>query len=324
MAQAAGTPLASVVENPEAELRALVRQWAESANPVRSSLKWKTSDPHPPREVEAWRARPARDQEPALLILRCRSLTANDRIEAMRSEAQVRQQAEAELADAVRVRDEFIAVAAHELRNPLNVFHLSMQLLYRRFGEVEGIRDILNRSQVQLNRLNMLVERLLDVSRIRAGKYELHRERFELSDLIHEVVARFGEQYPQAPISVETDWGITGTWDRGRIDQALTNLLSNAIKYGENKPIVVAVAMLGDEAVVSITDQGIGLAPNDITRIFEQFERAAPQAKSEGFGLGLWITQQIVQAHHGSVSAQGELGKGSTFTLKLPIDPPRL
>ncbi len=135
-----------------------------------------------------------------------------------------------------------------------------------------------------------------------------------------EVVSRFLEQYPDVPISVETspDAAI-GNWDRVRIDQAVTNLLSNAIKYGERKPVKVTVAMVRDDATVSITDQGIGLAPGDIERIFKQFERATPRVSSEGFGLGLWITQQIAEAHGGSVSAEGELDKGSTFTLRLPL-----
>ena len=189
-----------------------------------------------------------------------------------------------------------------------------MQLLSRRFGHVEGIHDILTRSQFQLNRLNMLVERLLDVSRIRSGKYELHREVFDLSELIREVVSRFIEQYPHVATDCKrAERTSTGSWDRGRIDQAITNLLSNAIKYGQNKPIKVAVAVDREVAVVTVIDQGIGLAPNDMTRIFEQFERAAPNEKSEGFGLGLWITRQIAQAHRGSVTAEGELGQGSNL-----------
>jgi len=316
----AGVPLASLVENPATELESLFRIWSESPFPLPGRLAWKTGAATVPLELEAWCAAPAADAQAGVVIIRCKSLAENQRVESLRREVQARKQGEAELTDAVKARDEFIAIAAHELRNPLNVFHLSLQLLYRRFGKVEGIRDILNRSQFQLNRLNMLVERLLDVSRIRSGKYELHRETFDLNDLVQEVGLRFVEQYPNLKIELQTDGAVTGTWDRGRIDQAITNLLSNAVKYGQNKPIKVAVTTIRDEAVVSVTDQGIGLAPNDITRIFEQFERAAPNANNDGFGLGLWITRQIAQAHGGSVSAEGELGRGATFILRLPID----
>jgi signal transduction histidine kinase len=327
----AGVPLSSVVENPIAEMESVFHGWAGTRSPVPGRLVWKTVKGPQSPQLEAWCAEPASAGKPGLVIVHCkpffniadRFLLLNDRLEMLRKEVLARKQVAEELVSAVKARDEFIAVAAHELRNPLNVFHLSLQLLYRRFGQIEGIRDILNRSQFQLNRLNMLVERLLDVSRIRSGKYELHLEPFDLTDLIREVVARFTQQYPKAPIELQAERSVTATWDRGRIDQAITNLLSNAIKYGQNNPIKVTVAVVDDEAVVSVTDQGIGLAASDVTRIFEQFERAAPAAISEGFGLGLWITRQIAQAHRGSVTAAGEPGLGSTFTLRLPIDGPR-
>ncbi len=324
----AGVPLSSVVANPDAEMQSVFHGWAGTRSPVPGRLTWKTAKGPQSPQLEAWCAEPASAGKPGLVIVRCkpffniadRFLLLNERLELLRKEVLARKRVAQELIAAIRARDEFIAIAAHELRNPLNVFHLSMQLLYRRFGQVEGIRDILNRSQFQLNRLNMLVERLLDVSRIRSGKYELHPETFDLSELIREVVSRFAEQYPKAPIALQAERPVSGIWDRGRLDQAITNLLSNAIKYGQNKPIHVGVAMAGDEAVVSVTDHGIGLAPGDVTRIFEQFERAAPNATSDGFGLGLWITRQIAQAHRGSVTAEGEPGRGSTFTLRLPID----
>lgn len=320
-----GVPLSSLVENPDAELQ--FRTWARSRSPVPGRLIWKTVAGPESLRLEAWCAQPASDQHAALVIVQCkpfddiadRLLLLNDRLELLGREMLARKQAESQLIDAVKARDEFIAVAAHELRNPLNVFHLSMQLLYYRAGEIEGVRDILNRSRFQLNRLNMLIERLLDVSRIRSGRFELQLETFDINDLVREVVSRFLEQYPDVPISVETNPAAAiGDWDRVRIDQAITNPLSNAIKYGERKPIKVTVAVVRDEAIISVTDQGIGLAPGDIERIFKQFERATPGVNNEGFVLGLWITQQIAEAHLGSVSAEGELGKGSTFTLRLP------
>ncbi|MGH7936076.1 MAG: sensor histidine kinase [Chthoniobacterales bacterium] len=325
MATVNGVPLSSLVESHDAESQ--LRLWAQSRSPLAGTLAWKTANGPESLRLEAWCAQPASDHHPALVIIQCESfdkavgrfLPLNERLELLRKEMRARQRVEAQLTDAVKARDEFVAIAAHELRNPLNVFHLSLQLLYRRASEVEGVREILDRSRFQLNRLNMLVERLLDVSRIRSGRFELHLDPFDLNELVGEVVARFFEQYPDVQISVKADPGAIGSWDRVRIDQAITNLLSNAIKYGEKKPIKVAVAAAPDEAIVSITDQGIGLAPDDVGRIFEQFERATPRANSEGFGLGLWITQQIAEAHLGSISAVGELGKGSTFTLRLPV-----
>jgi signal transduction histidine kinase len=325
-----GLPLSAMVESPDIESQ--FRIWAQSPAPVPGALVWKTVDGPQALRLEAWCAQPARERQPALVIVQCEQFDnaadrfplPDDRVELLRREVLARKRAEAQLAEAVKARDEFIAIAAHELRNPLNVFHLSLQLLYRRAGEVAGVREILDRSRFQLNRLNLLVEGLLDVSRIRSGRFELQLETFDLNELVSEVTARSFEQYPDVQISVETDPAAIGTWDRVRIDQAITNLLSNAIKYGEKKPVKVVVAVVRDEALVSITDQGIGLASGDVERIFEQFERATPRASSEGFGLGLWITRQIAEAHLGSVSAEGKLGKGSTFILRLPIQRVRL
>jgi signal transduction histidine kinase len=320
-----GVPLSSVVESADAE--AQFRFWVQSRSPLPGTLVWKTAGAPQVLRLTAWCAWRASGDRAAIVIIQCepfnhpadRFLLLNDRLELLRKEVLARKRAEAQLTEAVRARDEFVAIAAHELRNPLNVFHLSLQLLYRRAGEIESVRGILDRSRFQLNRLNMLVEGLLDVSRIRSGRFELNPEPFDLNELVSEVVSRFFEQYPDVQISVETDPAAAGTWDRVRVDQAITNLVANAIKYGEKKPLKVAVAVLNNEATVSVIDQGIGLAPGDVERIFEQFERATPRANSEGFGLGLWITRQIAKAHLGSVSARGELGKGSTFTLRLPI-----
>jgi len=325
LATVEGLPLSSVVETADAE--AQFRFWVQSRSPLPGMLVWKTAGTPQVLRLTAWCARRASGDRPAIVIIQCepfthpvdRFLLLNDHLELLRKEVLARKRAESQLTEAVKARDEFVAIAAHELRNPLNVFHLSLQLLYRRAGEVENVRGILDRSRFQLNRLNMLVEGLLDVSRIRSGRFELNPEPFDLNELVSEVVSRFYEQYPDVQISVETDPAAAGTWDRVRVDQAITNLVANAIKYGEKKPLKVAVEVLNDEATVSVIDQGIGLAPGDVERIFEQFERATPRANNEGFGLGLWITRQIAKAHLGSVSAQGELGKGSTFILRLPI-----
>ena len=116
-----------------------------------------------------------------------------------------REKAQAELAEAVNARDEFIAVAAHELRNPLNVFHLTLQLLYRVSSDPSGfpqIRGLLEKTRIQLGRLTTSVDRLLDVTRIRAGRFELYRETFDLSSVIREVVSRFANEHPNIPTSL--------------------------------------------------------------------------------------------------------------------------
>jgi PAS domain S-box-containing protein len=226
------------------------------------------------------------------------------------------------LAEAVAARDELIAVAAHELRNPLNVFLLTMQLLYRlsetptRFAQTRGL---IEKTRKQLGRMSQLVDRLLDVTRIRAGTFELYREKFELGGLLNEVVGRFKSEDAAIAIALKLDAVIEGEWDRIRIDQAVTNLISNAAKYGMQKPIEVSARVDGDEMAITVRDQGPGISAEDQQRIFDRFERLAEPLGNRGLGLGLWITRQIVQAHGGTILVESELGKGATFVMKLPI-----
>lgn len=240
----------------------------------------------------------------------------------LKKEIHARERAQAAMAEAISARDNFIAVAAHELRNPLNVFVLTLQLLHRVSRDTIGssqLDDVIEKSRIQLERLSLLVDRLLDVTKIRAGTFELYRETFDLSGLIREVAARFASEPSPVRISLDLEPVISGAWDRIRIDQALTNLLSNAIKYGRQKPISVTAYVRNSHAVVRVRDQGIGISPEDLERIFEQFERVGTTSGKEGLGLGLWITQRIVAAHGGKIVACSELGDGSVFTISLPL-----
>jgi signal transduction histidine kinase len=238
-----------------------------------------------------------------------------------------RRRIEADLVDALKARDDLVAVAAHELRNPLNVFHLTLQLLYRLSGEgasAVDLRRLLDRSRIQLSRLSALVDRLLDVTRLRSGKFELDREEFDLGELAREVVVRQREESPAADVSFDTEEGVIGNWDRLRLDQAVTNLVSNAIKYGCGRPVMVRISTCDNLAIVTVRDHGVGMPPADLARIFDRFERAVPRTNNEGLGLGLWITKRIAEAHDGSVLVESQLGHGSTFTLRLPRQIPRL
>ena len=245
----------------------------------------------------------------------------NEQVEALRQEVIAREKAQADLVEALKSRDEFIAVAAHELRNPLNVILLTGQLLDQALADPAGlpkVRVLVEKLRVQRRRLNALVERLFDVSRIRAGKFELLKERFDLCGLIREVVARFLDQFSSIRICLDERMVIEGSWDRVRIDQALTNLVSNAIKYGRQKPITISAFVQDHHAVIRVEDQGIGISHQDCERVFDRFEQGGAVSGNKGLGLGLWITKTIVEAHGGTVAAESELGKGSAFTIKIP------
>ena len=168
------------------------------------------------------------------------------------------------------------------------------------------------------------MDRLLDVTRIRFGALDLYFENFELNALIRDVVGRLSipelrDSTSLQVISLRLDSPIEGNWDRLRIDQVVTNLVSNAIKFGEKRPIVVSAVAEPDHAVIRVQDQGIGIDPENLDRIFERCERGNARSYHEGLGLGLWITRCIVEAHGGVISVDSKRGQGSTFTVRLPL-----
>jgi signal transduction histidine kinase len=224
--------------------------------------------------------------------------------------------------DAIRVRDEFMLVAGHELRTPLAALSLLHESLERvREGtSIDKIRERGSKLRAQSERLSRLVEDLLDVSRISAGRVSLELEPFDLGALVGDIGDRMREELERAhsPLTLELD-SVEGRWDRGRIEQVVTNLLGNAAKYGRGSPIRASVRRDGDRATLVVIDEGIGIAPEDQERIFKRFERAASPKKFGGLGLGLWITSQLVDAHGGTIAVQSEPGKGATFTVTLPI-----
>jgi signal transduction histidine kinase len=176
----------------------------------------------------------------------------------------------------------------------------------------------------QVNRLARLVDELLDVSRIAAGRLELHPEEVELASLVKELAAQLEPERERtgSTLTVHAESPIIGFWDRGRLEQLLTNLISNALKYGAGKPIEVTAAVLDGWVTVRVRDHGIGIAAEDQARIFERFERAVSVRKYGGLGLGLWIVRRIVDALEGRISVESELNTGSCFTVRLPMAPP--
>jgi signal transduction histidine kinase len=224
---------------------------------------------------------------------------------------------ETELRHTLRVRDEFLSEASHELRTPITTLRLQADGLLQPRGPAPSapLDDKIQRRLVsirnQVVRLEQLVDALLDVSRLVEGRLELHPEPIDLYkvtcdavDLLRETASRAGSQ--------------VGQWDRLRVGQVVTNLLSNAIKFGLGRPIDVAVDASDGEASVRVRDRGVGVSPEERTRIFERFERAASERHYPGLGLGLWITKQIVDACHGSISVDSCRGEGTTFTVELP------
>ncbi|MGC3996767.1 MAG: ATP-binding protein [Anaeromyxobacter sp.] len=228
-----------------------------------------------------------------------------------------------EAREAIRLREDFLSIASHELRTPLSALTLQLRLLERFAGEGEGhLRRRVQSSLRQVDRLATLVHSLLDLARIRSGRLELQREPFDLADLVREVAARFDE--PLAAdgrrLEVVVSGPAPGRWDRSRLDQVLTNLLSNAAKYGGDGAIRLALLVDGEQATVAVSDQGPGIAPEELERLFGRFVQGAGASGKGGLGLGLFIARSIVEAHGGRISAESRPGHGTTFTLELPAE----
>ncbi len=234
-----------------------------------------------------------------------------------------------ELEEAISARDDFLSIASHELRTPLTPIRLSVQSLKRKGQSLaavmpKGLTTQLETMDRQVGRLDTLINELLDVSRITVGRLDLELSEFDATVLVREVVGRFQQ---------ELDWGgykvtlaldgpdkpAIGRWDRLRLDQVVSNLLSNAMKYGgERKTIELRVANDATGIEIAVRDHGVGISVEDQERIFERFERLISVRHFGGFGLGLWIVRQIVEAHGGRVQVQSAPGEGSTFTVQVP------
>ncbi len=243
---------------------------------------------------------------------------------ALESEIEHRRRAEQELLEALQLRDDFLCVAGHELKTPLTVLQLQLHAFLNR-GEAlnEEDRERVERAQRQADRLTDLVEELLDVSRINAGRLELVTGgQCDLAELVQAVAGGLAEPAKRAgcELELQVPGPVLGAWDRGRIEQVLAKLLGNAVKYGAGRPIQLSVQGAKDRARLIVRDHGPGIRIEDQARIFNRFERAASSRNYGGLGLGLWIARQVVEAHGGVIRLDSEPGQGATFTVELPYE----
>lgn len=229
---------------------------------------------------------------------------------------------------AIQARDEFLSIASHELKTPMTSLKLQVQMTRRMVDTRENkvpsaarLAKVLDISAVQVDRLNALVDDLLDVSRIESGKLTYEFERVELGQLVREMVERYFESLHSAgcQVMVETPALVWVRGDRFRLEQVVLNLLSNAAKYGRSQPVSVLVGGSDGRARIVMRDHGIGIAEEMIEKVFERFERASPAGHIGGLGLGLYICREIVRAHGGNISIESKLGEGSTFTVEIPL-----
>jgi len=229
---------------------------------------------------------------------------------------------------ALRLRDEFLSIASHELKTPLTALQLQIQVLERAltFTTERGldrprVDRFMDGAGRQMRRLAKLINDLLDVSRLSGGKRELDLEETDLSALLREVAERFSMEasISGSEIRLHAEKPVTAWVDRFQIDQVMTNLLSNAIKYGGGNSIDIRLQRHESAARLSVQDRGIGIAPEHLPLVFDRFERVMLSQSYGGLGLGLYIARQIVEAHGGTIGVISAPREGTTFTVDLPV-----
>jgi len=241
-----------------------------------------------------------------------------------------------ELEQLDKLKTQFLSMASHELRTPLTAVSGFMQIARRRMGRLGAATDVpqpwreeaqnadetLEMANRQAKKLARLIDELLDVSRLQQGRVEMRLAEIDLGEIVREV----GERMKLLSKGHEIETNVEGTapivGDRDRIEQVFENLVGNAMKYSpENGPIKVSLHVNGANAVVSVRDHGIGIAPAEVEKIFGLFYRS-PDPRADhvgGLGLGLYISREIVSRHHGRLWAERNPDAGTTFHVTLPL-----
>jgi signal transduction histidine kinase len=223
----------------------------------------------------------------------------------------------------VVARDNLLAIAAHELRNPMHAMLLQVTAALA-LAKRDRVDMLIPRLERIRHVVDVYVKRatlLLDVARLDARGWPVERRTVDLAQVVREICASYEPEAQHSGCTVvqRLPVSLIGQWDRLAVEQIVANLLSNAIKYGAGTQIDVSLSAAGPDALLCVRDRGPGIALQDRERIFERFEQAVgTQDKRSGFGIGLWLVKSLIQAHGGSISVEGELGVGSTFTARLP------
>lgn len=222
--------------------------------------------------------------------------------------------------EALKARDEFLSIAAHEIRGPLTSMRLAVQMLQQGTAADKSAKalDVIQRED---RRLAQFVDELLDLGRIRAGQLHFTFEEVDLNEVIQDATTRLSSEMTRSgsPLSISTEGRTVGQWDRSRLNQVVTNLLTNAIKFGLGKPIEIRLKRHDETVTLSVTDHGIGIPEDKQQQVFLPFERAVSARYYGGLGLGLHIVRTIVTGFGGEVSLESAPGKGTTVTVTLPL-----
>jgi len=232
-----------------------------------------------------------------------------------------------ELERAVEMRDQFMSMVAHELRTPLNTLYLEAQMrkLQLERGNMdhfapEQLERMVARDMRQIHAMVRLIDDMLDVSRIRAGKLSIRPGRVDLEALLQRIVGDLSHHAAdmQSELRLSIVQPVAGCWDEFRVEQVIVNLINNALRYGGGKPVDVRLHADSQNARIEVIDQGVGIPEEVLPKIFEPFERGKMEGMPAGLGLGLYISRQLAEAHGGTLTARSKPGEGATFIFTLP------
>jgi two-component system phosphate regulon sensor histidine kinase PhoR len=220
-------------------------------------------------------------------------------------------------------KDEFIGIASHELKTPLTSLKGYLQLIagYKKEELPAVVKQYITKAGISLNKLQTLINDLLDVSKIKAGRLEYATSNLSINDLVNQCVENAEHIYPSNIFikNIDEPYFVNGNTER--LEQVLMNLINNAVKYSQNeKTVTIATSQQGSMVRIAVTDNGIGLSQDQRARIFERFYRVEDKKNmTSGLGMGLYISQEIINNHNGIIDVVSEPGKGSTFYFELPL-----
>jgi two-component system OmpR family sensor kinase len=230
--------------------------------------------------------------------------------------------------EAISARDDFLAIAAHELRSPMNALSLRLATLERlaQQGGQDRLHQEIHRTRRTVDRYVKRAVVLLDVSHLNARTLHLSRVPVRLAEVVQDVIDAHADEaaFHGTAITADIEADPTGCWDPHMIEQVLGNLVNNALKYGNGTPVRVKAGLSApDVAAFEVADEGPGIGEAERARIFEKFERVVSTSRDRaGFGLGLWIVGRMVAAHQGHITVTARPGGGSLFRVELPLAAP--
>lgn len=235
---------------------------------------------------------------------------------------------ENELQSSILLKDEFIAIASHELKTPATSLKLQLQLLQREMKQTTDFEDLKSKCEKRvgnsiylLNHLNELINRLLDVSIFKSGSFKITLQLTDLSNLLKEELLKFQTSFEvrKCKIRIQNHDHIVGWFDEDKIKQVFGTLMDNVLRYAPGCDVSINLLQKNEEVLFSIKDTGRGIDPDKIAKIFNEFERLDADRNLGGFGLGLYVAKRFVEAHGGSIVIKSKIGEGTEVTVKLPL-----